>query len=93
MKKIFTSEDKAKIALLANQGLKTTSAIASSTQAHPIQVGMWKKKLVKEAHTIFDMEKSDTKRLQEMTAEIDELHRIIGVRDAELVWLKKKSSA
>lgn len=91
MKKIFTSEDKARIALLAYQGLKQPAAIGSAYQAHPIQIGMWKQKLVKEAHTIFDTEKSDTKRLQTLTEEIDELHRIIGVRDAELVWLKKKS--
>lgn len=91
MKKTFTAEDKARIALLACQGLKPLSAIASTHAAHPIQVGLWKQKLVREAHTIFEIERSDAKRLAELTAEIDELHRIIGVRDAELVWLKKKS--
>jgi transposase-like protein len=91
MKKIFTSEDKARIALLAHQGLKLPSAIASANHAHPIQVGLWKQKLIREAHTIFDIEHSDTKRILELTTEMDELHRIIGVRDAELVWLKKRS--
>lgn len=91
MKKTFTAEDKARIALLACQGLKPLSAIAGAHSAHPIQVGLWKQKLVREARTIFEIERSDAKRLAELTAEIDELHRIIGVRDAELVWLKKKS--
>ena len=67
--------------------------MASVNKEHRIQVGMWKQKLVKEAHTIFDNEQSDTKRIQTLAEEVDELHRIIGVRDAELEWLKKKSGA
>lgn len=91
MKTTFTASDKAKIALEALKGMKTTSQIASLFKAHPVAIGMWKKTLSERAHTIFDTENSATKRLHAYTEEIDELHRIIGVRDAELVWLKKKS--
>ena len=93
MKMKFSSEDKARIALQAHQGMQTTSAIASAHKAHPIQVGMWKQKLIREAHTIFDIEQSDTKHIKELTGTIDELHRLVGVRDAELEWLKKKSGS
>ncbi len=93
MKNTFTASDKARIALEALKGADTTSRIASVHKAHPVQVGLWKQKLAKEAHSIFDIEQSETKRIQELTKEVDELHRIIGVRDAELEWLKKKVNA
>lgn len=92
-KTTLTSADKARIALKAHQGVHTTSQIASAHKVHPIQVGLWKQKLIKDAHTIFDTDHSDTKRITELLAQVDELHRLVGVRDAELEWLKKKSGA
>lgn len=91
MAHIFTSADKAKIALEALKGTDPPNVIASAHHAHPIQVGRWKKRLSEHAHLLFDIEQSETKKIKEMEAQIDELHRIIGTRDAELVWLKKKS--
>ena len=91
MKKTFTANDKARIALEALRGVETIGQIASRHSMHPVQIGMWKKTLSEKAHAIFDTEKNDTKRIRELADEIDELHRVIGVRDAELEWLKKKS--
>jgi len=91
MKKSFTAADKAKAAIAAVQGLDSLAAIGSTYEAHPVQVGIWKKRLLWEAHTLFDNKNSGAAKNKMLGAEIDELHRIIGVRDAELVWLKKKS--
>ncbi len=90
MKTIFTPEDKAKIALAAYQGLDSFAVLASKYKAHPIQIGGWKKKLGREAHTIFDNEHSESKKILALSEQVDELHRLVGVREAELVWLKKK---
>lgn len=86
MKKKFSPKDKAAIALEAIKEVKTTAQVASQYEVHPIQVGVWKKQLIKNAAKVFS-EKSDKEDLQK---EIDESHRIIGQRDVELAWLKKK---
>ncbi|MBI2406536.1 MAG: transposase [Candidatus Harrisonbacteria bacterium] len=90
MKKTFTASDKARIALEALKGVETTAQIASSHSMHPVQVGMWKKKLSEEAHSIFDSEHSEGKKIRELNDTIDKLYQLVGQRDAELVWLKKK---
>jgi len=93
MKKIFTAADKARIALEALKGVDSNSKVASNYGAHPIQVGLWKKTLSEKAHTIFDTQESETNRIKQLEQEKEELYRIIGVRDAELVWLQKKSGS
>jgi transposase len=45
MRKIFSPAKKAQIALEAVKGLKTTNQIGSEYEAHPTQVGIWKKQL------------------------------------------------
>lgn len=86
MKKSFSAKEKAAVALEAIKEIKTTSQVASQYEVHPIQVGVWKKQLIKNSPRIFS-EKSEKEDHQKT---IDELHRIIGQRDAELAWLKKK---
>lgn len=90
MKKTISAEEKARIALEAVTEMKTTSQIASAHEVHPIQVGLWKKELVKSAHTIFDITKKGTTVLEEKETLIERLYTVIGEREAELSWLKKK---
>jgi transposase-like protein len=88
MKKQFTPKEKAAVALEAIREIKTTSQVASEYQVHPIQVGVWKKQLLTNSPNIFS-EKSERDDQQKT---IDELYKIIGQREAELSWLKKKLS-
>lgn len=88
MKKTFTPQQKAIVALEAIRGIKTASQIASDHEVHPTQVQQWKKILLENISTVFA-----DKRAKEGKAErelIDELYRVIGQRDIELGWLKKK---
>lgn len=86
MKKQFTPKQKAKIAIEAIKGERTASQIASDHEAHPVAVGTWKKQLLENSPKIFA-----EKQEKDISAKtIDELHRIIGQREAELIWLKKK---
>jgi transposase len=78
------------MAFLAIQGGETTSQIASKHQAHPIQVGLWKKTLSENAHTLFALERSEAKKIQELEGTVNDLYGLLGERDAELAWLKKK---
>lgn len=92
MKKLFTSLDKAKIAVEAIKEVDTLSRIGSMHGANPIQVGLWKKTLLTRSHELFDKTNTESKIIAALTEERDELHRLVGVREAELVWLKKKSA-
>ena len=88
MKKIFTPQQKAFIALEAVKGDKTISQIASIHEVHPTQVQQWKKIVSENVSSLFsDKRRKEGKSEQQI---IDELYRIIGQRDMELAWLKKK---
>ena len=88
MKKVFTPQQKAFIALEAVKGDKTISQIASIHEVHPIQVQQWKKIVSENVSSLFsDKRRKEGKSEQQI---IDELYRIIGQRDMEIAWLKKK---
>jgi transposase-like protein len=89
MKKTYTPKQKASIALSAIRGEKI-SKLASANEAHPNIIGKWKKLLEEEAPSIF----SDKRKKENYSQEriISELKKIIGQRDIEIEWLKKKSN-
>jgi transposase len=86
MKK-HTPKQKASIALAALRGEKI-SKLSSDYQIHPNQIVRWKKTIEDEAENIFqDKRAKENKSKSEM---IDELYKIIGQREVEISWLKKK---
>jgi transposase-like protein len=88
MKKQFAPREKAAVALEALKEQKTISQISSVYQVHPTQIGLWKKQAREGLADIF----SDKRRKENKTQDqmIDELYKLVGQRDAELAWLKKK---
>jgi hypothetical protein len=92
MKKSFTSVDKARIAIEAMKEVDSLSKIGSAYAVNPIQIGLWKKTVLSRSHELFDKNNSESKIIASLRRERDELHRLLGVREAELVWLKKKSA-
>ncbi len=88
MKKVFSSKQKAVIALEAIKGVKDHNQLTSEYEVHPIRIGLWKKTILENAHILFGGKKD--KVLQEKQDLIDRLYRIIGQRDTEIEWLKKK---
>ena len=91
MRKQFTPNQKAAVALEALSGTKTVSQIASSYEVHPTQIKKWKDTAKTGLPDLFTDKRAKTAQNQQQL--IDELHRVIGVRDAELEWLKKKSAS
>lgn len=90
MRRQFTPQQKAAVALAALKGDKTINQIAAEYEIHPTQVKQWRdsaKAIVPEA---FADKRKTASRAADTQCRIDELHRVIGVRDAELEWLKKK---
>lgn len=86
MKKQFTPKEKAAIALEAIKEIKTPSPIAGEYGVHPVSVGTWRKQLIENSSKVF----SEKNERDDQQKTIDELYRIIGQREAELSWLKKK---
>lgn len=88
-RKVFTGEQKAKVALEAVKGMKTINEIAQEHGVHPNQVSQWKKELLENAGRLFEG-KRGPKPVNAVNAP-DRLYAKIGQLNMELDWLKKKS--
>ena len=53
-RKIFSSAEKAKVALVAVKGIKTINEIAQKYGVYPTQVNQWKKELLDNVVSLFE---------------------------------------
>lgn len=90
VKKNYTADEKAKVALTALSGEYTINEISSKFQVHSTQINRWKNQ-AKEA-VISAFKESPKKPQQHDQDLIDELYKQIGQLKVELEWLKKKST-
>lgn len=89
-KKQYSPERKARLAIQAIRGEDKIIQIASANQIHPNQIQNWKKTVIENASLLFsDKRKSENKSQEQL---IEQLYKVIGQRDIELDWLKKKLS-
>ncbi len=88
MRKQFSKEFKAKVALEAAKGLKTTAEISSEFGVHPSQVAQWKNELREGLPGIFSGKRSAEEKDKEQL--IEELYKQIGQLQVQNGWLKKK---
>ena len=79
---------KAKAALAAVRGDRTTSELASQFGVHPTQIGQWKRQLLDGAAELFSGE--GRRKVENQDALIAELYEQIGRLQMEAAWLKKK---
>jgi len=89
----FSPHEKAQVALAALKGEKTIAQISSDYQVHPTQIGLWKKQVLANVAELFkDNRKKEKQKEFDHQTELENLYKIIGQRDTELDWLKKKLS-
>ncbi len=89
----FAPLEKAQVALAAIQGDKTIAQISSAYQVHPTQIRNWSQYAKNNFIELFKNNEQKEKLKQiEQQKQIDNLYKIIGQRDVELDWLKKKLS-
>ena len=86
---IFTSKQKAKVALEAIKGAKTINEIAQEFGVHPTQVNQWKKELLANAGSLFEGKRGP--KPVNSQSDPERLYAKIGQLNMELDWLKKKS--
>ena len=90
-RKRHTADFKAKVALEAIRGLKTTAQLASEFQVHPVQISQWKRQVLEHLAEVFGHEATRDPRAEEaLTAP---LFQEIGRLKMEPDWLKKKSAS
>ena len=89
-RRVFGASFKAKVALAAVRGDKTTAELSSKFKIHANQVSAWKRQLLEGAPELFADGRSSKK--DEASAEEQELYEQIGRLKMEVEWLKKKSA-
>jgi len=89
----FSPQEKAQVAIATLKGEKTIAQIASEYQVHPTQISLWKKQALENISEIFKDNRRKEKQSEfEHQRQLDNLYKVIGQRDIELDWLKKKFS-
>jgi len=89
-RKRHSAEFKAKVALEAVKGLKTSSELAREYQVHPTQISQWKRQLLEMLPEVFNNGKTTAEvATQEATAP---LYEEIGRLKMELDWVKKSAA-
>jgi transposase-like protein len=87
-RRVFSPSFKAKVALAAIRGDKTTAELASKFAVHTSQVTAWKKQLLDQAADLFQ---DGRRKAQDSVVQEEELYAQIGRLKMEIEWLKKKS--
>ena len=89
MKKQHSNEFKAKVALEALSGHYTIQELSKKYEVHPNMIGLWKKQLIENAHSLFDRKGNDKDFVEQQKKE-DLYLREIGQLQVEKEFLKKK---
>jgi transposase-like protein len=92
VRKHYTPEFKAAVALEALREEKMLSQIASERGVHPTMLSKWKAEAEKGLPAVFRKETAGTDKLkEEYESKIKVLYQQIGKLSTDLEWLKKKS--
>lgn len=90
-RRVFSNGFKAKVALAAVRGDRTTAQLAKDFKVHVNQVSSWKAKLLADAAELFEDGRGRGARNSEEPSS-EQLYEQIGRLKMELEWLKKKAA-
>jgi transposase len=90
MRKHYSAEFKAKVALEAIKEESTLQELSQKYEVHPVQISQWKQHLLKGSQEIFERpnKKKDEQKILEK--QNDQQLRKIGQLTIEMEFLKKK---
>lgn len=89
IKRVHTPEFKTNVVLDLLKEADTLPRIASKYGIHPTQARRWREIAIETLKNIFTGKPPDT-QLAEKDRQISELTRLIGQKEIELDWMKKK---
>ena len=89
-----SKEEKAKIVLTILRGDQTANEIAVQYNVHPALISRWKQTAIDGLPELFEDKrlKVDKHRFNEQEKLLEQACKLVGQRDIELDWLKKKLS-
>jgi transposase len=90
MKKSFSPEFMAKVALAAIKEESTIAELSSKYEVHRTQIGNWRKQVMEGVVDIFKGKRDKSRKDNEKL--VEELYCQIGQLRVENEWLKKKSA-
>ena len=90
-RKRYSAVLKAKVAIEAIKGQKTSNEIAAEYGVHPTQITQWKKQALDGLPDLFSTRASEQAKSEE--ALIASLYQEIGQPKVQVDWLEKKSKA
>ncbi len=90
MKKSFSPEFMAKVALAAIKEEATIAELSSKYEVHRTQIGNWRKQAMEGVVEIFKGKRDKSRKDNEKL--VEELYCQIGQLKVENEWLKKKSA-
>ncbi len=90
MRKSFSPDFMAKVALAAIKGDMTTAELSSKYEVHRSQINTWRKRALEGHRKIFKGKRD--KSIKDNEKLIDDLYRQIGQLKVENDWLKKKAT-
>jgi putative transposase len=88
-RRVYGAAFKAKVALAAAKGDRTTAQLASQFGIHTSQVTAWKKQLMAQVAELFA---DGRQRRPDQATDEQELFEQIGRLKMEVEWLKKKAA-
>ena len=88
-RKRYTADYKARVAVEALKGQRTSNQLASDYGVHPTLIGQWKKQATDGLQAVFAGNKGRSDA--EKDALIEGLYQQVGQLKYELDWVKKKS--
>ena len=88
-RKRYSAAFKAKVAVEAIRGVKTTAELASEHQVHPTLISQWQRQALENLASLF--EGGSTRAAPDVEAVTAPLFEQIGRLKVELDWLKKKA--
>jgi transposase len=88
IRKTFSNEFKAKVALEAIKSYKSLNELGKEFKVHPNAIGNWKKEVLESLPEIFNSKRGP--KTEANSELIDQLYKQIGKQQVELEWLKKK---
>lgn len=92
-RKQYSPQFKAKVAIEALRGQKTTAELAGQYELHPTMINNWKRELQEKASDLFEGGQAVRQGPSlETQAQIDELYRQIGQLTVERDFLAKRSA-
>ena len=89
-RKQYTEEFKATVALDAMTGENSLQELAAKYGVAPGQISEWKQQLQQGAAQLFVRKNKADKNLRKLEKKVKDLEQLVGQREYELAWLKKR---